>query len=65
MNNFILKLKLYRECIVEVNDNGKIYCSAIPWHIFFYEKICSFFGIIEYDDPFSITFLPPWKIHMK
>lgn len=65
MKNFIRKLKFYRQCIIEVNDNGEIFCSVIPWHFFFFEKIFSFLGIIKYDKPFSITFLPPWKINIS
>ena len=47
---------MYRQAIVEVNDNGHKYISAIPWHIFFMGK---FLNIFKLD--FSVRLLMPWE----
>ena len=55
------KLKMYREALVEVNDNGEKYISHIPWSVFISERILNLFGQIDYQRPFSIRLLMPWE----
>jgi len=55
------KLKMYREALVEVNDNGEKYISHVPWSVFIAERILNLFGKIDYQRPFSIHLLMPWE----
>lgn len=55
------KLKMYREALVEVNDNGEKYISHVPWSVFIAERILNLFGQIDYQRPFSIHLLMPWE----
>jgi hypothetical protein len=52
---------MYREALVEVNDNGEKYISHIPWSDFIIERILNLFGKIDYQRPFSIRLLMPWE----
>ncbi len=59
------KIKLYTKAIVEVNDNGDIFLSAVPWHFFFIERICSFLGLVDYGGPYSVRLVFPWELKIE
>lgn len=54
------KLILYKNAMVEVHDDNKIYLAAIPWKIYFEYLFKKCLGI--FDEEVEIFFVPPWKV---
>ena len=55
------KLMMYRQALVEVNDNGHEYMSAVPWSVFLMDKFLNIFKLVQYPQNFSVRLLMPWE----
>ena len=52
---------MYRQALVEVNDNGHKYISTVPWGTFLMERFLNIFKLVNYPQHFSVRLLMPWE----